>query len=53
MRRYKWAFRPEYEDLAPALPLPDLGQFAPDVEQILQVNFMKPDFIRTHNDLPG
>ncbi|KZT74069.1 Mak10-domain-containing protein [Daedalea quercina L-15889] len=35
VRRYKWAFRPEYDDLAPALPLPDLRQFAPEVEQVL------------------
>ncbi|KAH9930842.1 Mak10-domain-containing protein [Fomitopsis serialis] len=35
VRRYKWAFKPEYEDLAPAMPLPDLRLFTPGVEQML------------------
>ncbi|KAH9842464.1 Mak10-domain-containing protein [Rhodofomes roseus] len=35
VRRHKWAFKPEYEDLAPALPLPDLRRFVPEVEEML------------------
>ena len=49
LRRYKWAFKPEYDDLAPALPLPDLRQFAPDVEHMLQVRIMDAAHVRTHS----
>ena len=38
LRRYKWAFKPEYDDLAPAPPFPDLRLFAPDVEGTIRVS---------------
>ena len=53
LRRYKWAFKPEYDDLAPALPLADLRQFAPDAEHMLQVGGMDAAHIRTHFILSG
>lgn len=38
MRRYKWALNPEYDSLVPALPLPDLRAFAPQVSEVLHVS---------------
>ncbi|OCH86192.1 hypothetical protein OBBRIDRAFT_738454 [Obba rivulosa] len=42
IKRYKWAFKPEYDDLAPALPPPDLLKFGPQVTRMLQFDEVSP-----------
>ncbi|KAI0933432.1 hypothetical protein AcV5_005579 [Taiwanofungus camphoratus] len=42
IRRYKWAFKPEYDNLAPALPLPDLLSFTPHTTEIFQDKYYCP-----------
>ena len=36
VRRYKWAFRPEYEKLRPQVAIPDLSSFASASVEILK-----------------
>lgn len=36
VRRYKWAFRPEYEKLRPQVAMPDLSSFASASVEILK-----------------
>jgi len=42
VRRYKWAFEAEYDDCVPAVPLPDLRSFAPQVTELLQNEHFSP-----------
>ncbi|EMD34296.1 hypothetical protein CERSUDRAFT_140689 [Gelatoporia subvermispora B] len=42
IKRYKWTFKSEYDDLVPVVPPPDLFQFAPQVTKILQDDEVSP-----------